>query len=61
MKHIEVRPDVLMGRPCLKGTRSPVHLILERRFEGEACLAPTTKPRRTRWLATTFHPPPHSS
>ena len=27
---IEIRPDVMAGKPCLKGTRIPVYLILEK-------------------------------
>lgn len=27
---IEARADVMMGKPCLKGTRVPVYLILEK-------------------------------
>lgn len=27
---IEIRPDVMMGKPCFKGTRIPVYLILEK-------------------------------
>lgn len=27
--NIEIRPDVMLGKPCLKGTRIPVYLILE--------------------------------
>ena len=27
---IEIRPDVMMGKPCLKGTRIPVYLVLEK-------------------------------
>jgi uncharacterized protein (DUF433 family) len=34
-EHIEVRPDVMMGKPCLKGTRIPVYLILEKLAAGE--------------------------
>jgi len=33
-EHIEVRRDVMMGKPCLKGTR--IHLILEKLAAGEA-------------------------
>jgi uncharacterized protein (DUF433 family) len=33
--HIEVRADVMMGKPCLKGTRIPVYLILEKLAAGE--------------------------
>ncbi len=34
-EHIEARPDVMMGKPCLKGTRIPVYLILEKLAAGE--------------------------
>jgi len=34
-EHIEVRRDVMMGKPCLKGTRIPVYLILEKMAAGE--------------------------
>jgi uncharacterized protein (DUF433 family) len=34
-EHIEVRGDVMMGKPCLKGTRIPVYLILEKLAAGE--------------------------
>lgn len=34
-EHIEVRRDVMMGKPCLKGTRIPVYLILEKLAGGE--------------------------
>lgn len=34
-EHIEVRRDVMMGKPCLKGTRIPVYLILEKLAAGE--------------------------
>jgi uncharacterized protein (DUF433 family) len=27
---VEARPDVMMGKPCLQGTRIPVYLILEK-------------------------------
>lgn len=33
--HIEARSDVMMGKPCLKGTRIPVYLILEKLAAGE--------------------------
>jgi uncharacterized protein (DUF433 family) len=29
-RDIEIRPDVMMGKPCSKGTRIPVYLILEK-------------------------------
>ena len=32
---IEARADVMMGKPCLKGTRLPVYLILEKLAAGE--------------------------
>jgi len=35
-EHIEVRRDVMMGKPCLKETRIPVYLILEKLAAGEA-------------------------
>ena len=34
-EHIEIRPEVMMGKPCLKGTRIPVYLILEKLAAGE--------------------------
>jgi len=34
-EHIEARNDVMMGKPCLKGTRIPVYLILEKLAGGE--------------------------
>lgn len=34
-EHIEVRRDVMMGKPCLKGTRIPVYLVLEKLAAGE--------------------------
>jgi uncharacterized protein (DUF433 family) len=32
---IEARADVMMGKSCLKGTRIPVYLILEKLAAGE--------------------------
>ena len=32
---VEIRPDVMGGKPCLKGTRIPVYLILQKLAEGE--------------------------
>ena len=32
---IEARTEVMMGKPCLKGTRIPVYLILEKLAAGE--------------------------
>jgi len=34
-EYIEARNDVMMGKPCLKGTRIPVYLILEKLAAGE--------------------------
>ena len=34
-EHIEIRSDVMMGKPRLKGTRIPVYLILEKLAAGE--------------------------
>jgi uncharacterized protein (DUF433 family) len=33
--HIEVRADVMMGKPCFAGTRIPVYLILQKLAAGE--------------------------
>jgi uncharacterized protein (DUF433 family) len=35
-EHIEIRREVMMGKPCLKGTRIPVYLILEKLAAGES-------------------------
>ena len=32
---VEARADVMMGKPCLKGTRIPVYLILDKLAAGE--------------------------
>ena len=32
---IEIRPDVMLGKPVLKGTRIPVELIVRKLGEGE--------------------------
>lgn len=32
---VELRPDVMMGKPCIKGTRIPVYLLLEKMAAGE--------------------------
>ena len=32
---IEVRLDVMMGKPCIKGTRIPVYLVLQKMAAGE--------------------------
>jgi len=34
-EHIEVRRDVMLGKACLKGTRIPVYLILEKLAAGD--------------------------
>jgi len=34
-QNIEIRPDVMMGKPCLRGTRIPVYLVLEKLGAGE--------------------------
>ena len=34
-QNIEIRPDVMTGKPCLKGTRIPVYLVLEKLGAGE--------------------------
>jgi uncharacterized protein (DUF433 family) len=34
-ENVEVRSDVMLGKPCLKGTRIPVYLILEKLAAGE--------------------------
>lgn len=35
LEHIEIRPEVMMGKPCLRGTRIPVYLVLEKLGGGE--------------------------
>jgi uncharacterized protein (DUF433 family) len=32
---IEIRSDVLRGKPCIKGTRIPVYLLLQKMAAGE--------------------------
>lgn len=32
---IEIRPDVMKGKPCIKGTRIPVYLLLQKMAAGE--------------------------
>ena len=34
--HVEVRNDVMMGKPCLKGTRIPVYIVLQKLAAGES-------------------------
>jgi uncharacterized protein (DUF433 family) len=29
-EHIEVSPEVMMGKPCFAGTRIPVYLVLQK-------------------------------
>ncbi|HYP04812.1 MAG TPA: DUF433 domain-containing protein [Bryobacteraceae bacterium] len=33
---VEARPEVMLGKPCLKGTRIPVYLVLEKLAAGES-------------------------
>jgi uncharacterized protein (DUF433 family) len=33
-KRIEIRPDVMLGKPVIRGTRIPVELVLRRLSEG---------------------------
>lgn len=33
---IETKPAVMMGKPCVKGTRIPVYLLLEKMAAGES-------------------------
>lgn len=32
--HIEANPEIMFGKPCIKGTRVPVDLILEKLAAG---------------------------
>ena len=32
---VEAKPEVMMGKPCVKGTRIPVYLMLEKMAAGE--------------------------
>jgi uncharacterized protein (DUF433 family) len=34
-RRIEAKPDVMMGKPCIKGTRIPVYLVLQKMAAGE--------------------------
>lgn len=34
-QYIEATPGVMMGKPCLRGTRIPVYLVLEKLAAGE--------------------------
>jgi uncharacterized protein (DUF433 family) len=33
---VEAKPTVMMGKPCVKGTRIPVYLLLEKMAAGES-------------------------
>jgi uncharacterized protein (DUF433 family) len=33
---IDAKPDVMMGKPCIKGTRIPVYLMLQKMAAGES-------------------------
>ena len=33
---IEAKQDVMMGKPCIKGTRIPVYLMLQKMAAGES-------------------------
>lgn len=35
LEHIEINPEVMMGKPVIKGTRISVELILEKLSAGE--------------------------
>lgn len=35
-RRIEAKPDVMMGKPCIKGTRIPVYLMLQKMAAGES-------------------------
>ena len=34
LKRIEIRPDVMLGKPVIRGTRIPVELLLRKLAEG---------------------------
>jgi uncharacterized protein (DUF433 family) len=34
-QRIDAKPDVMMGKPCIKGTRIPVYLMLQKMAAGE--------------------------
>lgn len=36
---IQIRPEVMRGKPCIKGTRIPVYLLLQKMAAGEAAEA----------------------
>jgi hypothetical protein len=52
-QHIEIRPYVMFGKPCLKGTRIPVYLVLEKLGAGE------TAEQILAALPTTYKRPHH--
>jgi uncharacterized protein (DUF433 family) len=33
---IDARPEIMMGKPCIKGTRIPVYLVLQKIAGGES-------------------------
>lgn len=34
LEHIEIRPDVMLGKPVIRGTRIPVDLLVRKLGEG---------------------------
>jgi uncharacterized protein (DUF433 family) len=34
-RRIEAKPEIMMGKPCIKGTRIPAYLILQKMAAGE--------------------------
>jgi uncharacterized protein (DUF433 family) len=34
-RRIDAKPDVMMGKPCIRGTRIPVYLMLQKMAAGE--------------------------
>ena len=34
-ERIQTQPDVMMGKPCIEGTRIPVYLLLQKIASGE--------------------------
>jgi uncharacterized protein (DUF433 family) len=34
-ERIEVNPEIMMGKPCIKGTRIPVYVLLQKIAAGE--------------------------
>jgi uncharacterized protein (DUF433 family) len=35
-ERLEIRSDVMRGKPCIKGTRIPVYLLLQKMAAGES-------------------------